>query len=492
MTGKGRKPTRRSGRPPETRINVRGSDNAIASGPKSFAANVRIIFQDNWRPFAVILIIVAVLLAAVLYFVIPKKAAQFSKQFNVAVAEFVVEDENGNPLHTKDGYNLAVSTTDQLKTGLNELQLDKSAPSYEIWGPEQTGVIKNDQDAESFARSTRATVVIYGTIKKTGSISFFTPQFYVNHSAFKEADEITGEHELGSNVEVNLNAEMSLTENPGLQARVEGMSMLTIGLVYYSVDKFENALAYFQKADNSGWVGSGKETVYLLIGNVYVRQASKTKDFSALPSAEQKYKAALDLNPNYGRAMIGDANVLYLRAHTQDNCDPTGLDAASALLDQASTLKDQPASANIETKVHFYRGQIALIRDDCHLPGGDWRAIADQEFTWLIQRYESNPQSEVSQSIQYLASHSYARLSYLAYQRNDANAAIAFLQKAIPISSPDWKGAYTANLGDIYAAIGQKDKAREAYQQAIAIAIGNADADSAATYQQKLNSVSGP
>jgi len=147
---------------------------------------------------------------------------------------------------------------------------------------------------------------VYGQIVEAGVNSTLTPQFYVNDVSIKEAAEITGEHDLGSQLDVNLRADMPLMQNPGLQARVNGLDMLTIGLAYYSIDDFQNALNYFQKADNAEWIGSGKETVYLLIGNAYIRQESKIQDFSTLPLADKAYQEALAVNPNYGRALIGE------------------------------------------------------------------------------------------------------------------------------------------------------------------------------------------
>jgi tetratricopeptide (TPR) repeat protein len=473
---------------PDTRIDVKGSDNVIVTASKSIAANIRVVFHGNWRPFAAVLFVVALLLATILWYVVPREACEFNGEFNVAVAEFVVQDENGNPIQSDQGRNLANTITSQIKANFSEMRLD-TVTSYTICGPEQTGTIQTEDHAREFAGSTNATLVVYGTIKQSNDLSFFTPRFFVSHSAFKEAEEITGQHELGNDVPGKLDSAMILIESPGVQARVDGLSMLTIGLVYYSVDRLEEALEYFKKADNPAWVGSGKETVFLLTGNVYIQQASNIKDFSNLSVAEEYYQEALDINPRYGRAMIGQANVVYLRAYVEKDCDPAELEAAAALLEQALGLEGQPASANIESKVHFYRGQLALIRDDCQLPGDDWASIAEQEFTWVTARYEADKNSNAPKSIQYFASHAYARLGYLAYQRNDADSAIAHLQSAVALASPIYQAEYSSLLGDVYVAMGQTENAIESYQQAIAIAIGNGDAESAQKYREKLASV---
>lgn len=468
-----------------------GKRSAIAAGRHAWAWLININVHDlKWQPVVISMAIVGSLLGVILWFVIPKESTTMNGQFNVAVGEFLVQDANGKLLHTKDGYDLAKSISDQIDTNFKDIKLD-TVNVYKIWGPQQTGVISDEAQAKKFATLTNATIVIYGTIKQTGTGSFFTPRFYINHSAFKEAQEVTGEHEIGSDILVNLNAQMLSAENPGLQGRIDGMSMLVIGLVYYSVDRFQDALVYFQKADNADWVGSGKETVYLLIGNAYIRQASQTKDFSTLLMAEQNYKKALKNNPSYGRALIGEVNVLYLRSVTQNNCDTTELDMASRLLESALLLEDQPSSANIETKIHYYRGQIALISDYCRLSGNDWDAIAESEFTWVIKKYQLNPDSEESKEIEPFASCAYARLGFIAYQNDNAAKAIDLLEKAISIASPVNKGDYLSNLGDIYIVIGEKEKAVDVYTQAIAIAVGNADSEKMNKYQEKLESVLG-
>jgi|GEM_PF-6158303 len=127
------------------------------------------------------------------------------------------------------------------------------------------------------------------------------------------------------------------------------------------------------------------------------------------------------------------------------------------------------------------------------MQGSDWLTVAQQEFTWVTTQYETRVQNKADyQGIEMFASQAYARLGYVAYQRNNKDVAISFIQKAIMISSPFYKGEYTALLGDIYAATGSKDQAIQEYQSAIAIAEANGDAQSVQKYQQKLQAISGP
>lgn len=493
---------KKSDLPPGDQINIdnRGDRSANAGGRGAWAwvwnVNIR---ELKWQPVVVVLTIVGTLLGVILWFVIPKTSSIMNGQFNVAVAEFLVQDADGNRIGGNDGKLLAEYVRQQIDFEFGQNDLSKTVP-FETWGPSQTGVIKGNTQkarslaAEKLAKKIHAHVVIHGVIISDGVKSKFLPEFYINHASFTDASEITGEHELGSQLPVELPFSESIQaiENRALAGRVNALDLITIGLAYYSVDDFKNARLKFEEAANEErWVGAGKEVVYLLIGNAYVRQASKIQEFADLPLATKNYQIALDENSNYGRAMIGQANVLYMEASLdKNNCSSSGLNQASSLLDRALSLKDQPSDANIETKVHFYRGQIAIIRDACHLAGSDWLTMAHNEFTWVADQYEVRKQkNEGYEGIEPFASHAYARLGYIAYQRGDPQAAITWFKKAVDIASPYYQGLYTSIIGDIYAAIGQREQAIQAYEEAIAIAEANGDGTSVEEYEKKLQAI---
>lgn len=482
----------------ENQIQIEGSDNVVAAGEKSFAANVKIIFQGGWKPFAVILAIVSVLLGVILWYVIPKKEAAMTKQFNVAVTEFSVQDANGENISGEDGGMLGSYVSQEIETQFVAMELEKSI-SYQVWGPDKTGVVTGNTpeeralSAETLAKKINAYILIYGVITTDGEKSKFQPEFYVNHKSFRDASEITGSHEIGRQLALALPFNgIQGAENPALVGRVRALNLITMGLAYYSMDKFDNALVYFQKAsEEQGWVGSGREVIYFLIGHSYLRKDAQTQKFVDLSLAEQNYKLALENNPNYGRAIIGQSTVLYLQAlQNVNNCDLSKLKQSSALLDQALALNNQPASVNIEIKVHYYRGQIALIQNACQQTDRDWLATAQEEFTWVINQYEARKQNGGDyETMQPQTADAYARLGYVANKRGDPDSALAWFKKSTEIASPYYRGYYTSRMGDIYASIGKKDEAIQAYDDAIAIAEQNADAASLKAYQAKLDAL---
>lgn len=487
---------------PETRINLQGSDNAVAVGPKSFAANVKVIFQGNWKPFAAVLFGVGVLLAAILWFVVPHTAKFMTGQFNVAVAEFLVQDANGKNIRSEDGSLLAAYIVGQIDSQFTEIELKKTIP-YEIWGPKETGDITGDTAEErsiaaaALAEKIHAHVLIYGVIISDGNKSRFMPEFYVNHASFQDASEITGEHEIGSQLRLSLPFTESIqaVENPALAGRVHAMDLITIGLAYYSVDDYENAARYLERAAaEERWLEtSGKEVAYLLIGNTYIRWTSRDDDSQYLTAAAKNYDEALRINPDYGRGLVGQANVLYLEATlANQEIDTVKLDQADELLTRALALEGQPESYNIPAKAHFQRGQIYLARYGAKIPvpagEADWIAQAKDEFAFVIAEYEAG-----DATLKSLASHAYFRLGECAFYRDAKDPqAIAFIEKAISIASPFYEAEFTASLGNIYNYLGEKDKAIQAYEDAIAIAESNGDAKSALKYQQVLDKLMQP
>ena len=480
-------------------INVdnEGERNVIAAGRNARATALNINIRDlKWQPVVIVLVIVGALLASILWYVVPKTAKVMAGQFNVAVAEFLVLDAAGNTISSEDGFQLASYVENQIESQFTEIELNKTAP-YEVWGPTETGKLrgetpeKRSEAAATLAQKINAHVLIYGVLIAEGNQSKLVPEFYVNHTSFHDANEITGPHEIGSPLRVELPFASSIQgiENKALAGRVHAIDLITIGLAFYSVDDFENAAYYFEHAaQEDRWLeNNGKEVVYLLLGNTYIRWASREDDAQYLPEAEKNYMEALRINPGYGRAIVGQSNVLYLSAlgtldHVQ--IEPAKLDQADELVSQALELEDQPDNANIPAKAHFNRGQISLARYSAKVVGDDWLARSKDEFTFVVQEYEAG-----DTTLESLASHSYFRLGLIAYYQGDADTSIALIQKAIPLASPFSQGEFSSTLGDIYVNIGQKENAIQAYQNAIEIAESLGDQKNAQKYQEKLNAV---
>ena len=172
-----------------------------------------------------------------------------------------------------------------------------------------------------------------------------------------------------------------------------------------------------------------------------------------------------DINPDYGRGIVGQANVLYLEALgslSDLEIDPDKLDEADALLGQALAMQGQPESYNIASKAHFQRGQVYLARYQAQVPGSDWLSLADAEFAYLIEDYEFGDDTLAS-----LAGHAYFRQGVIAYMQQEPDVAITLVEQSIPLVSRFYQAEYYATLGDIYKNIDQKDEAIQAYEDAL-------------------------
>lgn len=419
-----------------------------------------------------------------------------SGEFNVAVAEMTVVDEDGKTIRSQDGEAVSEFLYTRLDAGFEELNLEDIR--YEVWGPNQTGKLKGDtpearsQSAQALAEDINAHVIVYGVIT-TGDSAQFSPEFFVDYKGFEQVEDITGDHEMGSAMRISLPFEltqMQVVENPALSARANALSLITIGLAFLSVDDAEKALDYFQQAEAlDGWFKTaGKQIIYLLIGNAYGRQASIEKSETYLASARENYATALDIDPAYGRAKIGQAAVLYLISlgdpydASFESIDLEMLDQAEALFQEANEMSGSPESANVQTKSAFGLGQVYFVKSQ--ILGEDWIEQANDEFTKVIEDYEGG-----DERIGETASHAYARMGLIAWLNGDLESAVAFYRKAIESASPYYQGYYFASIGDLYLAAGRIDEARDAYTEAIRIAEFYGDEDSATRYDERLKAL---
>jgi tetratricopeptide (TPR) repeat protein len=483
----------------EDRIKVNGVEPgaAVAAGRGASARVINIFLKGGdirWIPVVVVLLGVVGVLTFLFLQLRPVRPERMTKLFNVAIAEFIVQDTAGDRIESEDGVNLANFLVEQINIHFEELEFEKIV-SYEIWGPTETGMVEGNtsqeraERAEDLAHEINAHIVVYGVLTFDGNRSRFSPEFFVNHSSFLEADEITGQHELGKELRITLPLEEQIQpiENPALSGRINALNSITIGLAYYSIDDFENALTYFDLAEiEEKWLDTaGKEIIYLLLGNTFSRLASKEQAPEYLSEAEQNYLKALHLDNNYGRAIVGQAGVEFLNAQgTPPDWVPNleGYEQASQLLNQALNLEDQPDTANIETKAHFLLGQIALAKYEARIEVDDWLTKSHEEFLNVISDYNSG-----DTRVENLASHAYARLGVIAFLQENPEEAILNINEAIRLASPFYEGEYYALLGDIYCEEKLNQEAIDAYEEALAIAEANGDAKRALEYETKIN-----
>src|SRR5262245_60449083 len=89
-----------------------GSGAAVAAG-RGARANVYRFDDIHWWPAFIALMVVVGLMALLFFELRPNRPDKMQGQFNVAVAEFSVQDKNGNSVRSEDGQELAMYLSQQ-------------------------------------------------------------------------------------------------------------------------------------------------------------------------------------------------------------------------------------------------------------------------------------------------------------------------------------------------------------------------------------------
>jgi len=206
-------------------------------------------------------------------------------KFTIAFYAFSVVDEEGSPVLSQSGRNLADFLYERF--AVNFENLDLPIP-FELRPPAHTCAIrgrsreKRAERAAEEARRIKADVMIYGVITDTVNTEDddrFALEFHISHQGTSETLEIAGPHALGGALPLNLPfqpGDLYGIENPPHVVRTEILSLLTIALSYYTADNPRRAIDYLEQAEqNEHWPRiDGKEIVYLMLGKATARLAA--------------------------------------------------------------------------------------------------------------------------------------------------------------------------------------------------------------------------
>jgi hypothetical protein len=133
---------------------------------------------------------------------------------------------------------------------------------------------------------------------------------------------------------------------------------------------------------------------------------------------------------------------------------------AESTFREALTLENTPATANIETKVHFYLGQINLVR--AQELGDAWYTQAEDELLQVVGEY-----NEGNKRVEDWAGHAYARLGLIEWLQGDPSSGATYIASATELVSPYHKVEYYTWLAQAHTAAGERDSAEGAYQECI-------------------------
>ncbi|MBW7959415.1 MAG: helix-turn-helix domain-containing protein [Candidatus Promineofilum sp.] len=356
---------------------------------------------------------------------------QMDGDFRVAIAAFEVIGDRDTRSEGRDQAQGVFLRMGEAFTKLN--------PDFTIglWGPDDVTPIRGATrearalSASKIADKIGADIIVYGTLDTTRPLWILTPEFYVSSANLADAQEITGQYEMGQPIEATGEGSIAtrMTFSTILSERAYLLSQFAVGLSHYAAYNYATAQAFFEEVEqeyDSTEVG-GKEVLYLLLGNA----AGKNQNYDL---AETAYQKALAVNPDYSRAYAGLASVYYIRglqpADESDNLAAIDVDLINqsiASYKQAATASVRPALSDIDVKVHFGLGQayLALHLQDANKP----IAPAVQEFEAVIEGYGDGE----NQRVRELAAEAHARLGRIYSMTGTSDRAISEYGYAIDL-----------------------------------------------------------
>ncbi|MCC6498813.1 MAG: tetratricopeptide repeat protein [Anaerolineales bacterium] len=374
-------------------------------------------------------------------------------EFRIAVISFY---EDGDNLRDDIGYTIASGIFLRLKDDLQEIAV---GPKVEIWGPDELNQtiagetsLERAEKAEILAKEIQAHMVIYGVVEENEDGMQVVPEFYLDTQGFHEGSEVIGQY-VGSPFSLpgSDNPSWQYNFDKQMQLRADIISSFAKGLTYFAVHEYGEALDTLQSIEEiDGWQDDeGREVLYALIGFA----AGKAEDYEL---TEASLERAIEINPEYARPYIGLANLSYIRAlkpfeSSQDvnSVDQVLLDKCFEYLDLAVQAPDKPPLAEVETKIHFARGQCYWLKTFTgKLPDFN---LAVAEFRQVIDAYDDGSNPRVYE----FAGESYARLGLIYRLTGQLSEAAEYYQKAVEILAdiPERRSIYQKRLDEINKAL---------------------------------------
>jgi tetratricopeptide (TPR) repeat protein len=263
----------------------------------------------------------------------PTLPPRMTGDLNIAVAEFGAKAASDPAIESLDGRDLAQSIFASLSNDFNAFNSADGGTRFDIqvWPPAETGRVEGSteteraQEATNLAQRINADVIIYANLQTVAGMTSLVPEFYLSGRKLRDAEELLGHHKLASPVE----GRGDITENPAarrelrerLRVSTRALAQFIIGLGYYAMDDLDAAATHFEAAESTkGWDACRpcSALLYLFLGN----SALKRWD---LASADGYYARALQLSPEYARARLGAAEVLFQKS--RGDCETGHVDA---------------------------------------------------------------------------------------------------------------------------------------------------------------------
>lgn len=339
--------------------------------------------------------------------------------FNIAVAELVP---------TGEAVDIAPIVSQRLFSFLDGQYKLSSFADVQV-AHKNIGAITSAEEARALAERINAHLVIYGDVVAIGDQVLVSPQFYVVETHQTDVGEVNGEHKLAARISLRLQDLVSPTSESLalMQQNTAILVEFTKALVYLAAGS-ETDLMLAQKSIDEAIDKSknydefeGQEVIFLFASDIARRQGK-------MDEAQTHLNTALNLNTNYGRGYLAQANIFY---------DQGDFYAAKMFYERAINHGDNPLGAYVFEKASLGLGNICFVQYQ------------------YVQRNDQADKAEADRL---------ARCGLDHYQQ----VITAYNQQPEPepILREMAAGAYFSS-GTIYQINGQFDAARLAYEQAL-------------------------
>jgi hypothetical protein len=386
-------------------------------------------FLRTWQGYLVLLGVIAALFGGIdnarrirgLLFHPSPSVAVMSGDINVAVSDFRGSSPSGS---SRDAERTATSLAESLEAQLGTTLSASLGEEFDVdlLGPQDVGRLSGDTAAQrgeaagDRAAELSAHVLVDGDLVQSDNGAELELSLYLSPSLLPNAEELVGPYSLGtvSQVSGDIANQPVLRKDlrDGVVSQVEALVELIAALGYYSQDRFDVAR---QHLDNIAVQGDqalpdGGVLLHLMQGNIALKS-------QRLGDAEVEYRYTLQVQPGYGRAYLGLAEVGYLRSVGEGGCsaglvDVDGVRGAVALYGDAEAATVQSPLGDVAPKVDFGLGRSLWCLSHAGA-ANDWDA-AEAHYQSVVDEFTAG-----NERIRELAAESYAGLGLLYMTRED-------------------------------------------------------------------------
>jgi tetratricopeptide (TPR) repeat protein len=418
----------------------------------------------------------------------------------IAIAEFGAKNDQNEIVASSEGQEYAQKFAAGVQQNLDELKQELKAvdPGYDIApvrGPLDVRRVEGDMpeqrrwEAQKLADQLGADIVIYGYLDIKPSLTTLTVEFFISEQFLPDAEELTGAQafgdprSIGADIRTNVAAKVELRKP--LESEGRSFALFLIGLGKFGLERYQDAEGYFARAIEAESLGDEtvKKIYYLYAGKALHDLAGTlppeqgAQRLRLWNEAKEYYQQALKVSPNYARAQLANADIVFQTS--KDNCEPDkvdvqGLQEAINGYQAALTATDKIDQATIDHKTAFYLGRAYICQSLAGI--ADRWSEAAQETQRVIDQGRSGANAQ-RESVQIRVIEAYANLGLIYWwgsAKNLLRAADQFAN-AIQLNAPfadsqrrlDRQALFNKQLAEIFEELPDYDKADAAWDEAL-------------------------